>query len=276
MAGQLFREVVRLLAACRPRAFLLENVPGLVSAGGGCRPSGTGPDRHERGAACAAGSALSAIVRALEDAGYEVGWRLIDARHWVAQARERLFLWGHRSDLGLARGALDGRIERCVAAQVARAAAPRLREALEPPGGEAVARAALSAEQWARINSEAFRRKSNRHTVEARLIPPDGVAPTLTAGYHTSSSFSSKYVGEEADGTRRETPRFLTPREVARLMGFPDSFRLPAEPEATVVGTATASGSGLANGAYRQLGNAIVPPVVRALAEQILLAIDSI
>ena len=82
------------------------------------------------------------------------------------------------------------------------------------------------------------------------------------------ASLTSKYVLEEADGSRRELPRFLTPRESARLMGFPESFTWP-QPQARKRTCQHAVGAGHI---YRQLGNAVCPPVVHAIAEQMLLA----
>ena len=54
-----------------------------------------------------------------------------------------------------------------------------------------------------------------------------------------------------------KNPRLLTPRECARLQGYPESFRLPVSP----------------NAAYRQFGNSVVVPVVSKIATEILAAL---
>ncbi|NUQ48111.1 MAG: DNA (cytosine-5-)-methyltransferase [Phycisphaerae bacterium] len=78
----LFFSIIRLLAAVRPDWVVLENVPGLLSSGGG-RDMGT-------------------VIGKLGDCGYSVAWRVLDAR-WcgVPQRRRRVFIVGH-SDPGRA------------------------------------------------------------------------------------------------------------------------------------------------------------------------------
>jgi DNA (cytosine-5)-methyltransferase 1 len=78
----LFEEYVRFLKAIRPKAFVMENVPGLVI--GNMR------------------SVFYEMVHALSDAGYEVRGRILNAVHYgVPQSRRRVILIGYRKDLGL-------------------------------------------------------------------------------------------------------------------------------------------------------------------------------
>ena len=75
--GNLFFEIARLVDYHRPAAFVLENVKNLTS--------------HDKG------NTFNVIHRTLtEDLGYHVEHRIIDARHWVPQPRERIFLVGFR------------------------------------------------------------------------------------------------------------------------------------------------------------------------------------
>jgi len=76
--GQLFTQIVRVLTAKQPHAFLLENVPGLLQ--------------------CDGGRAMATIISALEGAGagYDVSWEVVNARCLTAQARKRLFIVGLR------------------------------------------------------------------------------------------------------------------------------------------------------------------------------------
>src|SRR5262245_23048479 len=72
----LFFEFVRLARELQPRWLLLENVPGLLSSNGG--------------------DDFRVVLAALGDAGYGVGWRVLDARWFgVPQRRRRVFLVGH-------------------------------------------------------------------------------------------------------------------------------------------------------------------------------------
>src|SRR6202167_5738717 len=79
--GTLFFDVARIIAAKRPRAFLLENVKNLVN--------------HDHG------RTFRVIRQTLEEElGYRVSWRVIDAAHFVPQHRERILIAGFREDCG--------------------------------------------------------------------------------------------------------------------------------------------------------------------------------
>ena len=67
--GMLFTQIVRVLTVCRPSAFILENVPGLLH--------------------CDGGEALKSIAEALRGAGYRVSYELVNARCLTAQSRNR-------------------------------------------------------------------------------------------------------------------------------------------------------------------------------------------
>lgn len=72
----LFWEICRLLDETKAQNFILENVPGLLSSNEG-RDMGT-------------------VIRALEERGYSIAWRVLDAQHFgVAQRRRRVFIIGY-------------------------------------------------------------------------------------------------------------------------------------------------------------------------------------
>tara|TARA_B100000795_G_scaffold243341_1_gene207128 strand:+ start:77 stop:808 length:732 start_codon:yes stop_codon:yes gene_type:complete len=227
---------VRLLQVCQPKMFLFENVPGLA----GSRDEADGP--------------MQMMLHAFAAAGYDVTWHLVNARGWVPQSRKRLYFVGFRSDLNVPPFAPP---------DAGGLATHRVRDILEPAESEAVELASISHEQWAKVQTPEFCAKSGR-AAAAREILLDGVAPTLTSSCHTATSLSARFVFEEADGTRRTLPRFLTPRECARVMGFPDSFRFPP-PER----------DGRHHHIYRQMGNAVVPPVIEAFAQAMLRALEA-
>ena len=100
----------------------------------------------------------------------------------------------------------------------------------------------------------------------------DGLARTLCSNYRKGYSHMSEFVPHiakngiefdhqaalnSADIVSPGNPRFYTPRECARLMGFPESFS---------VSDVTKSKHRL----YHQLGNAVVPPVIHAIMPQVL------
>eukprot|EP00445_Apocalathium_hangoei_P006328 CAMPEP_0203851274 /NCGR_PEP_ID=MMETSP0359-20131031/7259_1 /ASSEMBLY_ACC=CAM_ASM_000338 /TAXON_ID=268821 /ORGANISM="Scrippsiella Hangoei, Strain SHTV-5" /LENGTH=194 /DNA_ID=CAMNT_0050767279 /DNA_START=27 /DNA_END=608 /DNA_ORIENTATION=+ len=193
------------------------------------------------------GRTFQAILTAFGDCGYDVTWRVVNVRQWLPQYRERLYIVGFRRDLQLEMdwGDLCG-VDHVSAGCV-------VRDILEPNDAAAIAAAELRPEQWETV-------KSHGVPLTEREIPIDGKAPCLTSGYHKGSNCTTKYVFEERDGTRRDgqgdnpRPRFLTPRECARLMGFPDSFVIPGEDEEQKRGHW-----------YRQIGNAVCPPAVLAV-----------
>ena len=78
----LFFEFARLLGECRPRVFLIENVPGLLSSHGG--------------------RDFEIVIRTLADLGYGVGWRVLNSRYFgVPQSRQRVYIVGtHRDRTG--------------------------------------------------------------------------------------------------------------------------------------------------------------------------------
>ena len=74
--GQLFTQIVRVLQDVQPHAFLLENVPGIVTTDGG--------------------GALKTIVAALEEVGYSVNYQICSSRGMTVQSRKRLYIVGIR------------------------------------------------------------------------------------------------------------------------------------------------------------------------------------
>jgi len=232
--GTLFFDVARIIEHHRPRAFLLENVKNLVN--------------HDRG------RTFKIIRQTLEDElGYKVQYRVIDARSWVPQHRERIFIVGFRESNGfdfddlVIPNPLHG---------------PKLGSILHPGDGSQPAephytegekgrvsdRYVLSDHLWRYLQDYAEKHRARGNGFGFGLAGKNDVTRTLSARYHKDGS-------EILVKRGRGNPRRLTPRECARLMGFdaPDGsgFRIPVSDTQ----------------AYRQFGNAVVVPVVRAVAE---------
>lgn len=234
--GTLFFDIARILEAKRPPAFLLENVKNLRSHDGG---------RTFR-------VIYDTLTREL---GYFVEWRVIDAQGWVPQHRERVFIVGFREDRYLG---LDSILPNCPK--------PRLREVLhrsdglepwlEHDGnrffnhglGKVNAKYVLSDRLWAYLQDYAEKHRLAGHGFGFGLVDGDSVARTLSARYYKDGS--EILVKDKAF----RNPRRLTPRECARLMGFPDDFRIPVSD----------------THAYKQFGNSVVVPVAKAVSETIL------
>ena len=201
--GQLFREILRVLVAAEPRAFVLENVRGSF---------------HEDD-----GETMAEIVAALESVGYAVGTRVFDARGWVPQSRKRVFFVGFRSDLRAARE--DGVF---TWPEEPRDCGGTVADVLEDEHSE-TARCEVSEYQMERA-AAFFRRTQSRERTRAANMRGTcirwTVARTLCASYRKSSVYNAELVPPmDGDGeTMRTRPRYYTVVVRARLQGFPETF----------------------------------------------------
>ena len=232
--GTLFFEVAKIIEHHRPKAFLLENVKNLVS--------------HDKG------NTFRVIHRTLtEELGYHVQWRVINAKSYVPQHRERIFMVGFRD-------ATDFRFDDLQVPDVLQG--PRLSSILHPEDGSeesdghftvgpkaAVApRYTLTDNLWKYLQDYAAGHKLKGNGFGFGLNTPHDVARTLSARYYKDGS---EILIQQK---RKKNPRRLTPRECARLMGFDQpgesEFKIPVSDMQ----------------AYKQFGNAVVAPVVEAVA----------
>lgn len=226
--GTLFFDVARIIAEKQPRAFLLENVRNLQS--------------HDKG------RTFKTIMETLQlELGYDVTYRVVSAEPWRPQKRQRIFIVGFRDGLG----SFD--FDNLVVPEVKPTMASVLHpqngtEALEDPYttgdlGQVADKYTLSDKLWAYLQGYAKKHKAAGNGFGFGLVGPGDVARTLSARYYKDGS-------EILVRQPGRNPRRLTPRECARLMGFPDSFQIP------VADTP----------AYHQFGNSVVVPVVSAIA----------
>lgn len=267
--GQIVHELVRILRECQPSAALLENVAGLLTLN-------KGADFKE-------------IVAAFRGAGYAVGWQLLSAEHFVPQVRLRLYIVCVRLDLHKS-GERHDQIPSCSAqcqdgifggdavikwldVQSWKGDGNRskhmVKDILEQDSSEDVLDACtLSEEQLAKVEAfEAREGRLRRGGLQKRLVELEGQALTLRSSYRNNFRALSQFVPQS-----NLRPRFFTARECARLMGFPDSFQ-PGIPPAAFVNFNPPPGS--AEGYfYHQIGNAVVPAVIREISAQILKALN--
>ena len=231
--GTLFFNVARIIETHRPRAFLLENVRNLMS--------------HDKG------KTFEVISRTLtEELGYHVDWKVIDARSWVPQRRKRIFIAGFREPCGFS-------FENFVSPDPDEG--PRLDSILHPEDGSELSekpytrglkarvseKYMLSDHLWKYLRDYAEKHRAAGNGFGFGLVGPSDVSRTLSARYYKDGS-------EILVKQTRRNPRRLTPRECARLMGFDEQgksrFRIPVSDAQ----------------AYRQFGNAVAVPCVRAVA----------
>ncbi|BEU22217.1 DNA (cytosine-5-)-methyltransferase [Paraburkholderia sp. 22B1P] len=234
--GTLFFDVARIIATRRPAAFLLENVKNLLS--------------HDKG------RTFDVILQTLRDElGYEVHYRVIDGAHFTPQHRERIIIVGFRGKTSFSWDDLRLPEE-----------GPRLASILHRTDGsepvlpwdgdrffdhaarQVEPKYTLTPKLWTYLQNYAEKHRAAGNGFGYGMAYPQSVTRTLSARYHKDGSEILVYQGE------KKRPRRLTPRECARLMGFPDTYRIPVSDTQ----------------AYRQFGNSVVVPVMREVARIML------
>lgn len=226
--GTLFFDVARIIAAKRPAAFLLENVKNLVS--------------HDKG------NTFRVIKKVLEqDLGYHIDYQVVDGAHFVPQHRERILIVGFREKTDFSFRDLELPTR-----------GPTLHSILHPQDGSEDPEAhyttgskarvderyTLTPRLWDYLQAYAAKHRAAGNGFGFGLVGPQSVSRTLSARYYKDGSEIL------IDQGPRKRPRRLTPRECARLMGFPDNFVIPVSDTQ----------------AYRQFGNSVVMPVMKEMA----------
>lgn len=222
--GTLFFDVARILKEKRPAAFLLENVKNLQS--------------HDKG------NTFAVIMKTLrEELGYHVWTKVIDAKHFLPQHRERIVIVGFRDKVPFSWDDL----------RLPEKGSSLLRDILHPedgsekteapytvgPDGAVNEKYTLTPKLWQYLKDYAAKHKAAGNGFGFGLVTPTDIARTLSARYYKDGSEILVSRG------KRKAPRRLTPRECARLMGYPDDFRIPVSDTQ----------------AYKQFGNSVAVPV---------------
>jgi len=226
--GTLFFDVARIIAAKQPKAFLLENVKNLVSHDGG--------------------NTFRVIKATLEkELGYTVQTRVIDGQSFVPQHRERILIIGFKEQTGFTFDNFR-----------APAIGPKLGSILHPEDGSEEQEMPYTTGNLAKVNPkyvlteklwEYLQGYAEKHRAAGNgfgfgMVTPESVTRTLSARYYKDGSEILVSRG------KRKSPRRLTPRECARLMGYPDTFLIPVSDTQ----------------AYKQFGNSVVVPVMAEVA----------
>jgi DNA (cytosine-5)-methyltransferase 1 len=230
--GTLFFDVARIIQAKQPRAFLLENVKNLQS--------------HDKG------RTFDIIKRTLtEELGYDIYVKVIDAAHFVPQHRERIIIIGFKDQVGFDWAALQlpAKGERKLAEIFHKM------DGTEPalPWDEGryfdhkkkkvLPKFTLTDNLWIYLQRYAEKHRLKGNGFGFGLVTGKDISRTLSARYYKDGS-------EILIKQTRKNPRRLTPRECARLMGLPDTFKIPVSDSR----------------AYRQFGNCVAVPVIREAA----------
>ncbi len=232
--GTLFFDVARIIQAKQPRAFLLENVKNLVS--------------HDKG------RTFEVIKRTLtEELGYHIHYRVIDGAHFVPQHRERILIVGFREPVAFdfEALALPTKNQRKLGEILHKTdgSEPRLAwdesRFFDYATKQVLPKYTLTDNLWRYLQNYAEKHRLKGNGFGFGLVTENDVTRTLSARYHKDGSEILVYQSEGIN------PRRLTPRECARLMGFPDTFKIPVSDTR----------------AYQQFADAAVVPMIEVTAK---------
>jgi len=233
--GTLFFDVARIIKNKQPKAFVLENVKNLKS--------------HDKG------KTFRVITETLtQELGYTIDYKIIDGQSWVPQHRERIIIVGFNEPKLFSLENINlppkGEI--------------KLSHILHKKNNEPFLehdqdkyfnfkkdkvqdKYTLTDHLWEYLQNYAKKHKAAGNGFGFGLVTEDDIARTLSARYYKDGSEILVYQG------KKKNPRRLTPRECARLMGYPDDFIIPVSDTR----------------AYKQFGNSVIAPLFHTLAEAI-------
>ena len=214
--GTLFFDLARIIQYKKPKAFMLENVKNLVS--------------HDKG------NTFNIISNTLKELGYSIHKKVLDSKHFVPQHRERIIIVGFRLDVFGGKESFEF---------------PKLPEAnrslKEILDLKADSKYTLSDHLWKYLQDYSDKHKATGNGFGFGLADLDGISRTLSARYYKDGS-------EVLIPQRSKNPRRLTPRECARLQGFPDNFLIPVSDTQ----------------AYKQFGNSVTVPLIHFVAKKLI------
>lgn len=234
--GTLFFDVAEIIKRKKPRAIFLENVKGLRN--------------HDKG------KTLQTILNVLRnDLGYFVPEpQIINAKDFgVPQNRERIFIVGFSKETGVTEFKYPEPLKKEVKFE-------DIKEEIVP-----ATKFFLSTQYLKTLELHKERHASKGNGFGFEIIPDEGIANAVVCGGmgRERNLVIDKRITDFTPTTHikgevnRQGIRKMTPREWARLQGFPDTFKIPV---------ADAS-------AYKQFGNSVAVPAIQATAEKLLLAL---
>lgn len=214
--GTLFFDIARIIEHKKPKVFMLENVKNLVS--------------HDKK------KTFKVITETLTELGYSIHYKVLDAKYYVPQHRERIIIVGFKKSVFKEKETF---------------------EFPEPPNTELAIREilekrvdpkyTLSDKLWNYLQEYKKKHQAKGNGFGFGLTDLNGVSRTLSARYYKDGA-------EILIPQRGKNPRRLTPRECARIQGFPDKFIIPVSN----------------NQAYKQFGNSVAMPLIQAVGKNIV------
>lgn len=214
--GTLFFDIARIIEHKKPKVFMLENVKNLVS--------------HDKK------KTFKVITETLTELGYSLHYKVLDAKYYVPQHRERIIIVGFNKSVFNEQENFE--FPKPPDVELA------LREILEKKVDD---KYTLSDKLWNYLQEYKKKHQAKGNGFGFGLTDLNGVSRTLSARYYKDGA-------EILIPQRGKSPRRLTPRECARIQGFPDNFIIPVSN----------------NQAYKQFGNSVAMPLIQAVGKNIV------
>lgn len=216
--GTLFFDVADIISRHRPKAFFLENVKNLMS--------------HDKG------NTYRVIYDTLRELRYTVHALVMDGQTYVPQHRERIMIVGFDEDIYHGQEVFTFPEQH----EATRSIKEILEKNIDP-------KYTLSDKLWEYLQNYAEKHRAKGNGFGFGLVDLNGISRTLSARYYKDGSEILIPQG------KNKNPRRLSPRECARLMGYPDNYIINAVSEVQ---------------AYRQCGNSVIVPLITAVSEQLV------
>ena len=216
--GTLFFDVADIISRHRPKAFFLENVKNLMS--------------HDKG------NTYRVIYDTLRELRYTVHALVMDGQTYVPQHRERIMIVGFDEDIYHGQEVFTFPEQH----EATRSIKEILEKNIDP-------KYTLSDKLWEYLQNYAEKHRAKGNGFGFGLVDLNGISRTLSARYYKDGSEILIPQG------KNKNPRRLSPRECARLMGYPDNYIINAVSEVQ---------------AYRQCGNSVIVPLITAVSEKLV------
>lgn len=213
--GTLFFDIARIIEHKKPKVFMLENVKNLVS--------------HDKK------KTFKIITETLTQLGYSIHYKVLDAKNYVPQHRERIIIVGFKKSLFKGKESFE--FPEPPKTELA------LKDYLEP---EVDDKYTLSDKLWSYLQEYKKKHQAKGNGFGFGLTDLNGVSRTLSARYYKDGA--EILIPQEG-----KNPRRLTPKECAAIQGFPEEFVIPVSD----------------NQAYKQFGNSVARPLIQAVGKNI-------
>lgn len=214
--GNLFFELLRIIDYHRPKVLFLENVKNLQS--------------HDKG------NTWQVIQSELLNRHYSVFSKIVDGKYYVPQHRERIFIVCFDNDYFKD---IDFEFPSYPKKRLY-----ELKDIIEP---QVDSKYTLSDKLWQYLQQHKINSQAKGNGFGFGLVTPE---------YEYTRTISARYYKDGSEiliAQENNNPRRLTPKECAKLQGFPNDFIIPVSDAQ----------------AYRQFGNSVVAPVIDAITKQI-------